>query len=373
MNKAFDHSKYQNWIDPHDVLPYTKNAKKHTAKQVANIAESIKRYGWQQDVVITSDNVLVIGHGRRQAALRLGCQMPYHVIDKVADDLTDEDIRELRIIDNKVAESEWDFGALAEEFTEIDLSGFDLDFELPTVEVEDDEGDDDEELDLRPAPVRHNIFENFERARFYTDNYYGIPPIYATQTVGDKMARFMDWAELDDPSQYICHFFYDDFKFIQAWRNPDKYVERLRRFKAVVAPDFSLYTDFPRTLQILACYRRQWVGAYWQSLGLDIIPDVIWGDKKSFDYCFLGVPEGSTVAVSTVGVKADSYWNGKQGEMFRNGYAEMMKRLSPTTILFYGDMIEGLEGNIIRCPSYYEQKRKMLNKQKEAKDGQRKQ
>ena len=39
----------------------------------------------------------------------------------------------------------------------------------------------------------------------------------------------------------------------------------------------------------------------------------------------------------------------------------MLKRLEPTTILFYGDMIEGCEGNIIRIPSYYEQKRELLN------------
>ena len=89
-SKAFDHSKYANWIDPNVVAPYDKNAKIHTDKQIKNIVNSIKRFGWQQDVVITSDNVLVIGHGRRLAALKIGCEMPYHVIDKTADELTDE-------------------------------------------------------------------------------------------------------------------------------------------------------------------------------------------------------------------------------------------------------------------------------------------
>lgn len=49
--------------------------------------------------MLTSDNVLVIGHGRRLAALEIGCEMPFHRIDKTADELTDEDIRELRIFD----------------------------------------------------------------------------------------------------------------------------------------------------------------------------------------------------------------------------------------------------------------------------------
>ena len=176
---------------------------------------------------------------------------------------------------------------------------------------------------------------------------------------------------VDDPENYIAHFYYDDYKFISAWREPDKYLDKLRKFKAVVSPDFSLYTDFPIALQILSCYRRQWVGAYWQMMGIDVIPDVVWGEKASFDFCFEGIPKGGTVAVSTVGVKNDKEWNNGLGTLFKDGYDEMLNRIEPKTILFYGDMIDGLEGNIIRIPSYYEQKRKILNARMEAKDGTR--
>ena len=114
-------------------------------------------------------------------------------------------------------------------------------------------------------------------------------------------------------------------------------------------------------MQILSCYRRQWCGAYWQHLGLDVIPDVVWGERESFEFCFDGIPKHSTVAVSTVGVKDDKDWNGTLGTLFKDGYDEMMNRLEPTTVLFYGDMIDGLEGNIIRVPSFYEERRKILN------------
>ena len=128
-NRANDHSKYTNWIDPNEVEPYERNAKKHDEKQVRNIANSIKRFGWQQDTVITSDNVLVIGHGRRLAAIELGCEMPYHRIDKTADELTDKDIRELRIADNKTnAETDFDFEIMDEEISDLDFDGFDFDF-----------------------------------------------------------------------------------------------------------------------------------------------------------------------------------------------------------------------------------------------------
>jgi len=128
-NRAFDHSKYQNWIDPNEVIPYEKNAKIHDEKNVKNIATSIRRFGWQQDTVITKDKVLVIGHGRRLAALQLVCEMPYHVIDKTADELTDKDIRELRIADNKTAEGGFDFGLLDMEMADLDFEGFDFDIE----------------------------------------------------------------------------------------------------------------------------------------------------------------------------------------------------------------------------------------------------
>lgn len=130
-DRANDHSKYKDWIDPEEVQPYSLNAKVHTEKQIRNIANSIRRFGWQQDTVLTSDNVLVIGHGRRLAAMQLGCQMPYHRIDKKADELTDKDIRELRHVDNLTnSETSYDFELQQEDIADLDFDGFDFDFDI---------------------------------------------------------------------------------------------------------------------------------------------------------------------------------------------------------------------------------------------------
>ena len=148
-SKAFDHSKYALWIDPNKLIPYEKNAKIHTDKQIKNIVNSINRFGWQQDVVITTDNVLVIGHGRRLAAIQIGCEVPYHVIDKTADELTDKDIRELRIADNKTnSETGYDFDLMNVEIEDLDFEGFDFDFdEIGGVETPSDD-DDEKSLSL---------------------------------------------------------------------------------------------------------------------------------------------------------------------------------------------------------------------------------
>lgn len=150
-DRVNDHSKYQLWIDPNKVKPYERNAKIHTEKQIENICNSIRRSGWQQDTVITTDYVLVIGHGRRLAALKLGCEMPYHMIDKEADELTEEDIRELRIADNQTnAETGYDFDVLEAELEDLDFDGYDFDFGF-----EDDEDEEEEEVvddDFDPEP-----------------------------------------------------------------------------------------------------------------------------------------------------------------------------------------------------------------------------
>ena len=108
-----------------ELTPYDLNAKKHDDKQVANVANSIKRFGWQQPIVIDEQGVVVIGHCRLMAAKKLGLK---EVPVTVASGLTEDEIKELRIADNKTNESPWDLGLLAEDIEGLDFDGFDLDF-----------------------------------------------------------------------------------------------------------------------------------------------------------------------------------------------------------------------------------------------------
>ena len=127
-------------ISINDLKPYPQNAKKHPAEQVEHIANSIREFGFQQPIVVDKDNVVVIGHGRLLAAKKLN-------MDSVpcvrADDLTDEQIKALRLADNKTNESEWDFDLLDMELSDIEIDmeqfGFDLDIDDEPQEVVEDE------------------------------------------------------------------------------------------------------------------------------------------------------------------------------------------------------------------------------------------
>ena len=107
------------------LKPYKKNAKKHDKTQINNVAESIRQYGFVQPIVVDKDGVIVIGHCRYEAAKALGMK---DVPCVCVDDLTEEQVKALRIVDNKSNESEWDFDILSDELANLDLSDFDFDF-----------------------------------------------------------------------------------------------------------------------------------------------------------------------------------------------------------------------------------------------------
>lgn len=133
-----------------ELTPYPGNAKKHDEKQIANVAESIRQYGFVQPIVVDRDDVIIIGHCRALAAKKLG-------MDEVPcvsmDDLTPEQVNALRRVDNKSNESDWDFDLLAEELSGLDLSAFDFDWGLPEDQTEYVVEDEAPEVDEESEPI----------------------------------------------------------------------------------------------------------------------------------------------------------------------------------------------------------------------------
>ena len=145
------------WRDPGSLTPYSNNAKTHPIEQIDKIAASIASFGFDQPIVVDADGVIIKGHGRREASLRLG-------LDKVPvlvrDDLSVTEIKAARIADNKTAESPFDeealrleFEALMEHDFDLSLTGFDLeeiDDLLAAVEPEQAGLTEDDEVPQAP-------------------------------------------------------------------------------------------------------------------------------------------------------------------------------------------------------------------------------
>ena len=139
-----------------DLIPYERNTKKHDKKQINNVAESIRQYGFVQPIVIDKNNVVVIGHCRLLAAKQLKMK---EVPCVCVEDLTEEQVKALRIVDNKSNESEWDFDILPDELAEIDLSNFSFDFGIDDEEEETDacETVETSERELEPYKYIHYL------------------------------------------------------------------------------------------------------------------------------------------------------------------------------------------------------------------------
>ncbi len=111
-----------------DLKPYKKNAKKHTKEQVEKIANSIKEFGFTQPVIIDKNMSVVAGHGRILGAKKAGLK---NVPTVMLEELTEEQIKAYRLVDNKLNESEWDNVLLEQELNELqemqmELFGFNI-------------------------------------------------------------------------------------------------------------------------------------------------------------------------------------------------------------------------------------------------------
>ncbi len=179
-------------------------------------------------------------------------------------------------------------------------------------------------------------YENLKRCCFRGTGAYHMPVLRPERFEECPLIGF-NYAKTFPEGQRAetgVHFFLDDYQFQRVWNLPDKYLPMLSRYRYVLTPDFSMYADFPRAIQIYNQYRKHWIGAYMQLHGIRVIPSISWSDEESYEWCFDGEPVGGAVAVSSVGTQADAL----SQELFLRGWREMLYRLRPEQIIFYGEI-----------------------------------
>lgn len=141
-----------------ELHEYKKNAKKHDEIQINNVMQSIKEFGMVQPLVIDQNNTIIIGHCRFRALKRLKWEeVPCVRIEN----LSENEINKLRLLDNKLNESEWDFDLLSDQIAEIDWSDFDIDWSILEIDEEPQEIVEDEmpEVPEEPKAKIGDIYE----------------------------------------------------------------------------------------------------------------------------------------------------------------------------------------------------------------------
>lgn len=208
--------------------------------------------------------------------------------------------------------------------------------------------------------------ENLKKCNFFGNNKWNIPTLKGIDKFDEKVQfigfNYAKTCEKQQKTDFGVHFFLDDYQFNRLWNRPDKYIQLLLKFKYVLSPDFSMYTDYPKAMQMWKHYQKHWLGAYMELFGINVIPTIGWSDKDSFKWCFDGEPKNSIVAVSSIGTQRDK----ESKQAFLEGYNKMLEVLKPTKILFWGNIPNEIDkSNVIQMGYIMDEKFKLMRENSE--------
>ena len=159
-----------------------------------------------------------------------------------------------------------------------------------------------------------------------------VDPLPELDTEGLRMVTCFRMAQERHPETCILNFCADDYIFERIWQTPRKYLDVLRRFAAVTMPDFSMYYDWPRALNVYNHWRNHTLARFWQDEGITVIPAPGFTTWDEFSWQFESFPKDSVVFLSSLGVTKDPACR----KRFNDGYAHLMRKCMPKKVLLYG-------------------------------------
>jgi DNA (cytosine-5)-methyltransferase 1 len=250
-----------------EISPYGSNPKQHPDDQIDKIASSIRRFGWNQHLVIDDDGVIITGHGRRLAAKQLG-EDAVPAIRRP--EMSEAKKRAYRIADNRVAESEWDDDLLSVELELLEDSS--IDAELTGFDDEEllefkDQTDSDPVDELDEPPIEDKALEDIKILNLYAGiggnrKLWGDKPdvtaVEYNETIAEAYQDFYpdDTVVVNNAHEYLLEHF-DEFDFI--WTSPPcpthSRIRKQTRYEAgknqennlseidAVYPDLTLYEE----------------------------------------------------------------------------------------------------------------------------------
>jgi len=160
---------------------------------------------------------------------------------------------------------------------------------------------------------------------------FEFPVILATFEIPNKLVAFSKSISCKDFNQWV-HFYEDDQLFERLWNNPKKYLDILKKYNGVILPDYSLYRDMPFAMQIWNIYRSRAIGHWLQINGVNVIPNIRYGDRRTYRICCDGISKKSIIAVGTHGTLKHV----ADRETFSQGLDIVIRRLEPSAIVVYG-------------------------------------
>lgn len=149
--------------------------------------------------------------------------------------------------------------------------------------------------------------------------------------------RAMKTKNKEDYKKWIV-FYCDDSEFERLWNSPYRYLNKLRKFKGVVTPDFSMYGDMPYPIKMMNAYRSKWLGVWFNENGIKTIINVRWSDEESLEYVLDGIEEGSNIFIGTLGARR----NNEDRYLLEEGFKKVCDIVKPNFIMSYGTLTNNM-------------------------------
>lgn len=215
-----------------ELVPYENNPRNNESA-VDAVAESIREFGFKQPIVVDANNIVIAGHTRLKASKKLGLK---EVPCIIADDLTEEQIKAFRLVDNKTGElAEWDFEALSAELEELSNMNFDM----------SDYGFDEIRKELGIEEDEENPYTQRIEAPFYkpTGNKVEIAEMVDTSKSDELISKIRQAKVPPDIEKFLItasyrHIVFDYGKIADYYSNANKEVQKLFEDSALVIIDF---------------------------------------------------------------------------------------------------------------------------------------
>ncbi len=176
-----------------------------------------------------------------------------------------------------------------------------------------------------------DVFNAFLVATAAYAGLFEFPVIKPCNNIPERIIVFSKAISSRDYKQWI-HFYEDDYLFERLWRNPEKYLTILKQFEGVILPDYSLYRDMPFVMQLWNIYRSRAIGHWLQENGINVIPNIRFGDRRTYRACCQGIEKQSIIAIGSHGnlkCRADR-------DIFLDGLDTVVSILTPKVIIVYG-------------------------------------
>lgn len=185
---------------------------------------------------------------------------------------------------------------------------------------------------------KYDYFKTYLFQEAILKGKYKLPKLKPTQFIPNEVICFNEKQKLKTNDHRWLDFFMDDYNFDVIWTNCDRYIPILRKAKGVITPDFSMLPELLPGQNIFNCTRNRVIAYYLQKNNIDIIPVASWCYLEDFDWCLDGLPQYSSIAISTNGSLSNPY----SKRILLKGVDILQKKLRPSHLIICGRELKEL-------------------------------